>query len=832
MPNTIPKQNEDSPKESIPVLAVLPDHESRPEVASSKADPEFGTSTQAKQAEVSYGNMSAHELRELAKGALKSFGPHKITFDDLVKEGINPELLTVLYKEAGISLPTNGTVNSDGRTSSLTVNESATEAQPPPAAPAVGAGLERKDRIAQLLAAKAGKPVIARTAPQSSPSTAPRQPPHPVGSNSNSPASFTPVVASVNGLRPVDVPSAIPPPQGPITASPFSAAVTAAEAEPRSAVDKQPIFRSMLPGLGMMSGDFDTDSTHTPAKRDPPEDGGQYGSNKRRNTGLSSTDDVDMDIGQSSSDASEGEVSDNPTPIQPQTISKQNHVDSPLDQRPKLSPSQPKPFSPMSGTKLTPAQIAEKARQLKAQFLEKRAKQQAEKDTASASDAEVAAHDQALASQRTELTKIRDRIKALEIDMQNAKTQEQDQLSQIERSEALLQLTVTSREKAIEAVQEPSVQAPSTVQGLNHSPTPAAADVLPAPQENNLIATSFEASTAVEASPGVSVAESEDPASAQLQQEDQPEVDLERSSAEVATDDAGEVVDEQTSQTSDLMEQSPEIDMLDIDDPQTEPEPGADEDHASEAAPQEQVYDDGNSDGSASMLDSASDGSQEEGEYSPQEDDATQPMELDGDSSDEYDPTDAPIDVAHKTLPSQIEHQHSPGETNADPSLDELAAVSDGLISAPTEVADGSDGHTSREQRINPFNTGRERAYNSDFGRRSYRNSAPATPNGRWNQRRPAVQPLANLETRSTSFSAYESPFTAFPSYRYNQNFSEASKDGFRSLTYSNSIDPKVPLCPTELSGVQCQDPRCEEQHFRHLELSGTHHSTPGVKNG
>ena len=83
---------------------------------------------------------------------------------------------------------------------------------------------------------------------------------------------------------------------------------------------------------------------------------------------------------------------------------------------------------------------------------------------------------------------------------------------------------------------------------------------------------------------------------------------------------------------------------------------------------------------------------------------------------------------------------------------------------------------------------------------------------------------LTNSSTPNgtSSYHPYKSPLSSFQSFRYNEQFSKAPPaTGFRSLTYSNNIDPKVPLCPTELSGDVCVDAMCEEQHFRHLGLSG-----------
>ncbi|KAL8945076.1 MAG: hypothetical protein Q9216_000060 [Gyalolechia sp. 2 TL-2023] len=44
--------------------------------------------------------------------------------------------------------------------------------------------------------------------------------------------------------------------------------------------------------------------------------------------------------------------------------------------------------------------------------------------------------------------------------------------------------------------------------------------------------------------------------------------------------------------------------------------------------------------------------------------------------------------------------------------------------------------------------------------------------------------------------------------------------NGYRSLTYSHNIDALKPLCPFEIGG-KCNDPACDNQHFKSMNLSG-----------
>lgn len=90
-------------------------------------------------------------------------------------------------------------------------------------------------------------------------------------------------------------------------------------------------------------------------------------------------------------------------------------------------------------------------------------------------------------------------------------------------------------------------------------------------------------------------------------------------------------------------------------------------------------------------------------------------------------------------------------------------------------------------------------------------------------------EPLSNARARTPSvqFVPYASPLSNMKPFRFNAQFSDLVKEGYRSLTYSHQIDKDVPLCPTELSGLQCTDGDCEEQHFRRIALSGTSNPTP-----
>jgi hypothetical protein len=177
---------------------------------------------------------SPSQMRELAKGALLSLAPHGIRYPDLVREGVDRDLLQQLYEEIGIkdirpelpasnyahqttqppertaipaiseaytnatstlttdrpdsgspSLPValeskdaasmpNGAPKAKSTDAPLQQTEQAPRFLPgsPPTTVAQNVAMERKDRIAQLLAAKTGKPAPVRTASDAGPAPA------------------------------------------------------------------------------------------------------------------------------------------------------------------------------------------------------------------------------------------------------------------------------------------------------------------------------------------------------------------------------------------------------------------------------------------------------------------------------------------------------------------------------------------------------------------------------------------------------------------------------------------------------------------------------------
>lgn len=71
-------------------------------------------------------------------------------------------------------------------------------------------------------------------------------------------------------------------------------------------------------------------------------------------------------------------------------------------------------------------------------------------------------------------------------------------------------------------------------------------------------------------------------------------------------------------------------------------------------------------------------------------------------------------------------------------------------------------------------------------------------------------------------FTPYESPLQYFRAYRYHPQFAETVAGGLRSLTYSNRIDPNLPVCPDQLASKECpRGANCIYQHFESMKLPG-----------
>lgn len=164
-------------------------------------------------------------------------------------------------------------------------------------------------------------------------------------------------------------------------------------------------------------------------------------------------------------------------------------------------------------------------------------------------------------------------------------------------------------------------------------------------------------------------------------------------------------------------------------------------------------------------------------------------------SSDEYEPTEAGIE-----LPSQApSHPQSPASQSnmADDTLLETTDADMQGVSAASPIP-----HT--------ISTG-----NGELG---------SDDNGEVNETT-ATQGVPETDGPRSSFIPYETPLHYFRSYRFHPQFEDSVSGGLRSLTYSNKIDVKKEVCPDQLTEGSClRGNECPFQHFEEMQAPGTCH--------
>jgi hypothetical protein len=78
-----------------------------------------------------------------------------------------------------------------------------------------------------------------------------------------------------------------------------------------------------------------------------------------------------------------------------------------------------------------------------------------------------------------------------------------------------------------------------------------------------------------------------------------------------------------------------------------------------------------------------------------------------------------------------------------------------------------------------------------------------------------------------TRFTPYESPLMRLKKYRFHPNYLQDVSEGYRSKTYSNSIDVHKQLCQYEAGGGVCNDSACTDHHFRDMAIPGAKDNIP-----
>ncbi|KAJ4264028.1 hypothetical protein NW762_006067 [Fusarium torreyae] len=156
-------------------------------------------------------------------------------------------------------------------------------------------------------------------------------------------------------------------------------------------------------------------------------------------------------------------------------------------------------------------------------------------------------------------------------------------------------------------------------------------------------------------------------------------------------------------------------------------------------------------------------------------------------SADEYEPTDAGVDLPDPQSPVQ---QQSPPNR---------APLSDNAV---LETSDADlQGLTRTTPVTKPISTG-----DGDTEPESDREAEIPTPQV--------------SSGPKTSFVPYETPLQYFRAYRFHPLYNNSVSGGLRSLTYSNKIDVTREVCPEQLTkGVCPRGSECRFQHFENMQV-------------
>ena len=854
-----------------------------------------------------YTSKSVADLRGLAKGAIMSLLQKGIQYDALVKEGVNDKVLRELYADLNVpvreapateAVSTDMDISRDKPPSVPAQNDTLlaelakdvpiiSESNPsvasvtatvPPAAhtvissatltKAASPSLERKDRIAQLLAAKAGRPSPSPSVSGSVASNGPPDIQH--GPELPLPATIDVSASSAvaSSSREAQLPAAQQQVQEPNTvaissadnnAQPTVPSVPNIEIPNRDTVLPSPLS-SAIPGLFMSSNDImhvgenpppdavaaEPDAaTRTSQKRSHDEVSQSTSGEplaKRPNTASSTADDVAILVKDPENLAvpAGGTAKDSRPASDIQAV-----PIAPEAMEPTRQPET------KSGTQLTDKEFAEKASMLKARFLKQRAeRQKALQDGLPDLNAEVQKTRSRLQQQQMKLAQLRSRIAHLGHDLSEARNEERTTVEEIQRLERQVQEGVSGQKQYNDELRNLSNSNDSTKLGPSSG------------QVNKTINGSAVPTNGTEAA-------AEPTANGQYSSEDEGEVTSEHHSPGQSTQspsEAGEIDGGSVEQPGSSAYTGFSRDVQIIEDKFIDAPEGPDTIHAArsdqhtaqdasievtqsspkallevqsavvadmmdfERTPADsQIDEDAESDGSASMSDSGSD-MDDEDDYEPVADPiADPPKEGDRDDSDGYDP-------------EAIEVDDTPGQTNGEELGDyeptDAITRPESSASQKSEAMLGSPTSNTEQAEIelkDVLDVVKNVKPATDFAPASL----PDTPKfgapsdlaqsrlstsmnmPAWSRTGGAVRPLSNEGNGQAGFTPYQSPLSAFSSFRYNSTFNDNIKDGFRSLTYSNAINPAVPLCQTELEGAECQDTKCEDQHFRHLGLSG-----------
>ncbi|KIW57405.1 hypothetical protein, variant [Exophiala xenobiotica] len=486
--------------------------------------------------------------------------------------------------------------------------------------------------------------------------------------------------------------------------------------------------------------------------------------------------------------------------------------------------------------KLTPAQLAERAAALKADLLKQRAqRQQLLQDGLPDLNLEVSKTEVRLEAVRGELVRARENVGSCRVALEQSINLEKKLADEVARLEKQLQEGRSGQKQYFDELNQIKLDKLAETQGSGQQQAPGSiAQTQPV--------------TATDASTGPLSADLEKvgedrggptTATNQPQSSDAPaetstpiETAAEGTAAgpgdeQAVTEEAFQEVDQ-----DEFAQGVAQTDTFQTDEMEISPEPEPSPEQASpvfgdsrEASAEDTPMDMGDdSDGSASMSDS--DEEQEEGDYEPAEAEVTEHLQP-SDDSDEYDPEEAPVtDVSPTTtgVENEDEDFYEPFEHVDELDRQATPGIAEESAQAEVQTVPGFGGESTPitetvsevppETKEDDIESGRQLTEADTLV------EIHVLPNGF--AAKDDIPILDGSSAPVTRFVPYKTPLSTLKSFRFHRDYNDAVKSGYRSLTYSNSIDPTRPLCPTELAGETCTDSACDEQHFRQLGLAGT----------
>lgn len=493
-----------------------------------------------------------------------------------------------------------------------------------------------------------------------------------------------------------------------------------------------------------------------------------------------------------------------------------------LDQSRTTTPSE-LPQKPAAVTKavskLTPAQLAERTAALKAEVLRQRARrQQVLQEELPTLNTEVQKMEARLQQARLDLRRAQEDVARCQVELSQAKRAESEFAQEVQHLEKQVQDGHSGQKQYSDELHQIQQEKLKECQDRNNN----AGGIQPGQTQTSTNAAALgEVDTDGSAGSGppraiMSLSSNNKRMGGNLGSENTPIPRLKAATPEVGFDDGNEEIPQ-----TDEMEISPEpeSELVMI----TTTYPIADEANMIRQSTEDPSMDvDQDSDGSASMSDSGSDHDDED--YEPADADDSQPMQQSDEESDEYDPEEALVSEFTPGTGADGEEPNDYYEP-AD-SIGLLDSAVSGTPAHDTEFVNDSPQSAPNLDNIpadNVFNgaelgslvsTGDQQEgteQNLQLAEGDTGNGDEYSPNPLLDGRSPP----------NPHFVPYKTPLSSFKTFRFHQSFDDTVKTGYRSLTYSNNIDPSRPLCPTELSGELCTDPSCEEQHFGQLGLSG-----------